>query len=139
MTEHTHRLRVTYRDTDKMGVVYYANYLHWFEVGRTEYFRESGITYQDLERQGIFLPVLEANCNYHQPARYDDQIQIKTRITRLKRIKLWFEYQIERVSDGELLATGSTEHSFVNSDFEPLILKREAPEMWQIIKSHFDK
>ena len=70
------RVRVRYADTDRMGVVYYANYLVWFEVGRTEWLRETGWSYREMEADGIALPVIEAQCEYRQPARYDDEIEI---------------------------------------------------------------
>ncbi len=75
----TSRVRVRYAETDRMGVVYYANYLVWFEVGRTEWLRETGWTYREMEQEGIALPVIEAHCEYRQPARYDDDIEIRTR------------------------------------------------------------
>ena len=77
------RVRVRYADTDQMGVTYHANYLVWFEVGRTDWLRESGWTYRDMEDAGVSLPVIEVFCQYHQPARYDDEIEIRTRATAL--------------------------------------------------------
>src|SRR5262245_28192662 len=72
------QVRVRYADTDQMGVVYYANYLVWFEVARTEWLREGGWSYREMEADGISLPVIEAHCEYRQPARYDDEIEIRT-------------------------------------------------------------
>ena len=72
------RVRVRYADTDQMGVVYYANYLVWFEVARTEWLRDGGWSYREMEADGIALPVIEAHCEYRQPARYDDEIEIRT-------------------------------------------------------------
>ena len=77
------RVRVRYADTDRMGVVYYANYLVWFEVGRTEWLRETGWSYREMESEGVALPVIEARCEYRQPARYDDEVEIATRATLL--------------------------------------------------------
>jgi YbgC/YbaW family acyl-CoA thioester hydrolase len=79
------RVRVRYADTDQMGVTYHANYLVWFEVGRTDWLRSSGWTYRDMEQAGISLPVIEVFCQYHQPARYDDELEIRTRATLLTR------------------------------------------------------
>ena len=76
--DRTTRVRVRYADTDQMGVVYYANYLVWFEVGRTEWLRDAGWNYRDMEEAGISLPVIEAHCEYRQSARYDDEIEIRT-------------------------------------------------------------
>ena len=78
----TSRVRVRYAETDRMGVVYHANYFVWFEVGRTDLLRHSGWTYREMESEGITLPVIEAHCQYRQSARYDDEIDIGTRGTR---------------------------------------------------------
>ncbi|MBM7624606.1 acyl-CoA thioesterase [Sporohalobacter salinus] len=139
MLKHSHQIRVTYQETDKMGIVYYANYLRWFEIGRTEYMRQAGITYKELEEEGIFLPVLESHCEYHQPARYDDLIRIETTINKLKRVRIGFSYKILESESDELLAVGNTIHSFVNQDFEPISPQREKPELWKLLKKNFDK
>lgn len=107
-------LRVRYGDTDQMGVAYYANYLYWFEVGRTEFCRHFGKSYADWETEGIFLPVVESHCRYKHPARYEDEITIFTRIGEIKSSSVVFECRIERVSDGKPLAAGWTRHAFVN-------------------------
>ena len=116
LAEDTMQVRVTYRDTDQMGFVYYSNYLVYFEMGRTELLRRLGRTYRECEKQGIFLPVLEASCRYRIPARYDDLIEIRTRVTRWTRAALDFEYECRRVDDGTVLATGITRHAFTDAD-----------------------
>jgi acyl-CoA thioester hydrolase len=138
MKEYSHEIRVTYEETDKMGVVYYANYLRWFEIARTELLRQEGLIYRDLEENGILLPVLESHCNYHHPARYDDLVKLVTKIKDLRRAKITFEYEILRLEDDKLLATGTTVHPFVNSDFKPISLKKEFPKLWEIIEQSFD-
>ena len=85
-----------YAETDQMGVVYYANYLVWFEVGRTDWLREPGWTYRDMEAAGVSLPVIEAHCEYRQPARYDDEIEIRTRATLLTPVRIRFDYEVVR-------------------------------------------
>ena len=112
----THRteIRVTYAETDAMGIVYYANYLRWFEVGRTELMRSQGIAYKEMEAQGTFLPVSEVFCKYHASARYDDVLIIETSVDFLKRASIQFAYRILRKSDGIELVTGSTLHAFVD-------------------------
>lgn len=99
--------RVIYGDTDQMGVAYYANYLRWFEMGRTEMFRRLGVTYGEIEAQGIALPVLEAFCKYHQPARYDDLIVVETILDPAVRAGMKFDYRVFRESGGGS-ATGGT-------------------------------
>ncbi len=114
----THRTetRVTYAETDAMGIVYYANYLRWFEVGRTELMRSLGIAYKEMEAQGTFLPVSEVLCKYHASARYDDVLIIETSVNFLKRASIQFAYRILRKSDGTELITGSTLHAFVDQE-----------------------
>lgn len=109
-----HVLRVTYRDTDRMGVVYYANYLVWFEIGRTELLRQAGHTYSELEEKGLVLPVIHCRCDYKKPARYDDLVRVRTRISRLSRAGISFHYQVFREETGELLAEGETRHPLVD-------------------------
>jgi len=107
-------VRVLYADTDHGGVAYYATYLRWFEVGRTELFRSIGLTYADIEKTGILCPVVEVHCEYLEPAKYDDLLDIVTWIEKLGRSSITFGYQIERQSDHALLALGKTRNAFVN-------------------------
>src|SRR5436190_23326079 len=99
------RFRVRYAETDQMGMVYYANYLIWMEVGRTDFCRECGFSYRDLERdEQAFLTVAEANCRYLAPARYDDEILVETEITRVRSRMIEFTYRIRK--QASLLAEG---------------------------------
>jgi acyl-CoA thioester hydrolase len=112
-------VRVRYADTDQMGVVYYANYLRWFEVGRTEWLRASGWSYREMEGTGLALPVLEAHCAYRQPARYDDELAIDARASLVSPARLRFDYQIRRTADEALLAEGHTVHAAVDGAGRP--------------------
>ncbi|MCX7626753.1 MAG: acyl-CoA thioesterase [Candidatus Sumerlaeaceae bacterium] len=108
-------VRVTYRDTDRMGAAYYANYLVWFEIGRVELLRSLGQSYKDWEDiHGILLPVAECHVEYKRPAHYDDLLRIETRVSRLTEASITFHYEICRVSDNEVLAVGFTRHPFVD-------------------------
>ncbi|MPZ75530.1 MAG: YbgC/FadM family acyl-CoA thioesterase [Deltaproteobacteria bacterium] len=107
--------RVIYGDTDKMGVVYYANYLRWFEQGRSELLREMGTPYAAIEERGMHFPVAEVSCRYFKSARYDDLILIETRLTSVSRASLTFAYQIRREADATLLASGSTKHACIDN------------------------
>lgn len=102
--------RVLYGDTDSMGVAYYANYLKWFEIGRTELFRRVGSSYRSLEERGCFLPVYEAYCRYHNPARYDDIICIETNFSFAGKARFRFDYRLFNKQNGALLAEGYTVH-----------------------------
>ncbi len=109
-----------------MGVVYYANYLVWMEIGRSEYCRALGIRYRDMEvNDGVLLAVAEANCRYSAPARYDDEITVATSISGANRRMVEFAYKIwnER---GQTLATGATKHIFLGPDLKP----RKLPERY---------
>jgi len=111
---HQTETRVAYAEIDAMGIAYYANYLRWFEVGRTEFMRSLGIAYKEMEEQGTFLPVSEVFCKYQVPARYDDVLIIETSVDFLKRASIQFAYRVLRKSDGIELVTGSTLHAFVD-------------------------
>jgi acyl-CoA thioester hydrolase len=110
------RVRVIYGDTDQMGVVYYANYFRYFEFSRSEYFRARGGNYRDIEKDGKFLPVVEASCSYRAPARYDDVLIIKASVSELRGATLTFTYEARREADGELLCTGQTRHACIRRD-----------------------
>ena len=108
-------MRVTYRDTDRMGYVYYSQYLVWFEVGRTDLLRSLGSTYKYWEDEHkVFLPVRDATIQYRQPAVYDDEIVVETHMTKLSKVSVAFSYLVIRIKDNQVLATGTTSHPFVN-------------------------
>ena len=113
------RAKVRYAETDQMGVAYYANYFVWFEVGRSQYCNDCGFSYRDMEREtGLFLIVAEASCRYKAPARYEDELLIRTRVTESTRRTLRFSYEIER-ADGAAVATGETLHVLINAAGRP--------------------
>jgi len=113
------RLRVRYPETDQMGVVHHTHFLVWFEIGRTELMREAGCPYVDLEREGVWMPVIEATCRYHSPARYDDMITVETQVEKVTRVTASFTYRVLRGTDGALLATGSTRHAATDKTGAP--------------------
>jgi len=108
---HETTVRVRYAETDRMGVVYHANYLVWFEIGRTEFCRARGFAYRDMEENDrAFLVVAESYCRYKAPAYYDDELLIRTHVTELRRRSVRFGYEIVRLSDGQIIAEGETGH-----------------------------
>lgn len=127
-------LRVRYAETDAMGVVYYANYLVWFEIGRTEWIRVHGISYRALEEQNILLPVTHASCDYRQSARYDDLVRIETTVTRLTRASMAFSYRIVRADPAPevVLAEGRSEHVFISRTGQIVRLDRQSP-IWTML------
>ena len=108
-------VRVFYGDTDQMGVVYYANYLRFFEMARNEYMRAAGCTYARLEAEGVILPVTEVGCRYLRPARYDDLLKLEAWIEELGRVRVRFAYRVLRDGETEPLATGFTVHASVTT------------------------
>ncbi len=118
---HTHAttLRVRYAETDQMGVVYYANYLVWFEVGRADLLRSLGWTYREMEHAGITLPVIEAHCEYRRPARYDDEIEVRTKGRTLSPVRMEFTYEVVRREDRMVAASGRTIHAALDPAGKP--------------------
>ncbi len=110
------RIRVIYADTDAMGIVYHTNYIKWFEVGRTELFRDMGIVYADWESAGISLPLTKAFCHYLQPARYDDLLTVETEIEYVRRASIKFRNTISNDYNTDILATGYTIHACLNRE-----------------------
>jgi acyl-CoA thioester hydrolase len=107
-----------------MGVVYYANYLVWFEVARADLLRSLGWSYREMEAEGIILPVIEAHCEYQRPARYDDEIEVRTDGVMLSPVRMKFDYTILRRTDASVTASGYTVHAAVSRDGRP----RRLPE-----------
>jgi acyl-CoA thioester hydrolase len=122
------RVRVRYAETDRMGVVYYANYLVWMEVGRADYCRTLGFRYRDMEElDGVLLAVVEANCRYLFPARYDDEVVIRTRIEEASNRIVRFQYEMRT---DRLLASGYTKHIFVGRDMRRVRLPEKYYELF---------
>jgi acyl-CoA thioester hydrolase len=109
-------IRVIYGDTDQMGVVYYANHFRYFERARGELFRSLGGSYQQMEAAGFMLPVVEAQCCYRAPARYDDLLNVRVWVAELKRVKVVFAYELRRDKEEAVLATGKTTHVCVSKN-----------------------
>jgi acyl-CoA thioester hydrolase len=123
MFAHETRFRVRYAETDQMGIVYYSNYFIWMELGRVEYCRAVGLRYKDMEADdGILLVVADAHCRYVQPAKYDEEISVKTWIAVAHRRLIQFDYEIKELAQGRLLATGETKHVFLSRELKPVKL-----------------
>ncbi len=124
-------IRVIFGDTDQMGVVYYANYLRWFEAARGVFLRERGRSYAEWERAGLSLPVVEAHVRYRRPAHYEDLVRVQATVEEVKAASFRFRYQVTRLQagagapPGELLADGWTVHACVDKDGRPRRLPEE--------------
>ena len=116
-----------------MGVVYHSNYFVWFEVGRTDLLRDGGWTYRALEQEGFFLPVIEATCKFHQPAKYDDELDIRTTGALLSPARVKFDYEAVRSADGVVLATASTVHVSLDRDGTPCRLPDRVRGLFEAI------
>lgn len=113
------RIRVRYAETDQMGVVYHANHFIWFEVGRVELLRQLGFSYRDMEENdGCCIAVVDARCRYKAPARYDDEIIVRTRLKNVRESLVHFGYELIRAADGILLAEGETTHIVTDSQMK---------------------
>ena len=112
--------RVSYGETDAMGVLYYAEYIHIFERARSEHIRNHGMSYNVVEERGILLPVRKVDCRYRHPARFDDLLQVNVAIDKMRKASIHFVYEIYNETKDTLLATGSTEHACVNKAGRPV-------------------
>lgn len=121
--------RVMYRDTDKMGISYYSNYLVWFEAARTEYFRSLGLPYTECEKRGYFLPVVEATVRYFRPSTYDDLLIVRTSVSAIRQSSMRFEYQIFKKGKTEILSSGVTIHAFVDARLRPVRVPAEIRDL----------
>ncbi|OFW45604.1 MAG: hypothetical protein A3J29_15210 [Acidobacteria bacterium RIFCSPLOWO2_12_FULL_67_14b] len=113
-----------------MGVVYYANYLVWFEVGRTDWLRDTGWSYRAMEEDGLALPVIEAHCDYRLSAKYDDEIEIRTRARRLSPLRIQFDYEAVRRADGAAIASGHTVHATIDRQGRPVRLPERVKDLF---------
>ncbi len=120
------RLRVRYAETDQMGIVYHSNYFIWFEVGRVELLRQLGFSYRDMEAEdGCGIAVIDARCRYKAPARYDDEVIVRTHLALLRESLIEFAYELLRAEDGALLAEGDTTHIVVDREMRKIPLPQK--------------
>ena len=124
-------VRVRYAETDRMDVAYHAEYLVWFEVGRTDWLRGGGFSYRSFEELGYRLPVIEASCKYHHPARYDDELVVRTALAQATRVRIGFDYEVVRRADGRRLAVGRSVHAVTDTEGR---LRRLPPELLERIR-----
>jgi acyl-CoA thioester hydrolase len=117
--------RVRYSETDQMRVAYHPNYIIWFESGRIAFLRQLGFTYGEIEADGMHLPLVEVRCRYKHPARFDDEIMVRTRLAQMRTALLRFRFEVVRKADGRLLAEGETVHMVVGNDLKPTRLSEK--------------
>lgn len=123
-------VRVRYAETDKMGVVYYANYFVWFEVARADLLRSLGWSYREMEHAGVSLPVIDAQCQYHRAVRYDDELEVRAEGRLLSKVRMEFSYQVVRCDDHLLAASGRTVHAALDPAGKPCRLPDRIQEVF---------
>ena len=123
---------VRYAETDQMGIVHHSNYPVWYEIGRTDLIKETGITYSELERMGVMTPLVELSCRYIGVARYEDVLTVETSIAELTPSRIRFAYRVFKQGEDKPINTGSTLHAGVNAKtFRPMSMKKHFPELYQ--------
>ena len=132
-------MRVPYFDTDKMQVVHHANYVKYFEIARTEYFRQSGMAYSEMEKFGLQSPVLSIDVKYREPAVYDEIIILSCRMSKLGPASMEFDYEVRNAETGAKHVTGHSRHGIVNSEYRPVALKKKYPEVHEFLTGIFEK
>lgn len=132
------KLTVRYQETDQMGIVHHSVYPIWFECGRTDLIKKAGITYSQMEEEGVKLPLRSLRCNYYYPSYFEDKIIVKTRIINLTPTRINFYYEIFRKGFVRPIVTGETEHVWVNKDFKPVNMKKYKPELFNTVYTIFN-
>jgi acyl-CoA thioester hydrolase len=133
----TTQLKVRYSETDQMGIVHHSQYVNWFEVGRTDYIKELGLTYREIEEAGFYLPVIGVQVAYSTPAKYDDLITIETSLHSYNGVRLSFKYDAHREVDGAHIAEGITEHCWTTTAMQPVKMQRKWPELHKLLLEAF--
>lgn len=124
------KITVRYAETDMMGIVYHSRYYPWFEVARGDFIKAIGMKYSEMEHQGVMIPLTETWAKYHYGLRYEDEVVVTCKLTKLSVAKCEFKYEVYKLPEMKLMTEGKTSHGFVNSDMQPINLKRTHPEMW---------
>lgn len=130
---------VHYYETDQMGIVHHSNYIRWFEEARTDFLNQIGLPYAEIESRGILVPVLFAACKYKKAVRFDDDVLIHLKITFFNGIRFKVTYIVDDANNGDVFATGETEHGFVNCNMVPVRMKKEYPDMYRLLAAYVEE
>ena len=130
---HKEYIRPRYEETDQMGIIYHGNYVIWFEQARSGFFRSLEYPYKKLEEEGIWLPVIEIGCKYFSPAKYDEEVYVKTSIEAFKGVRIKLKYEIYDKANEVLLVTGFSTHAITDHSMKPVSLKKKNREIFDII------
>ncbi|RYM06920.1 acyl-CoA thioesterase [Sporolactobacillus sp. THM7-7] len=122
-----------YSETDQMGIIHHSHYINWFEVARTDWIKEAGISYRTIEDEGLMMPVLNIDIHYHSPARFEDAVIVETSIKDYDSIKTRFSYRAIRESDERLLVDGTSTHCWTDLRLKPVSLRKKNPQLHRLI------
>ncbi len=122
-----------YAETDQMGIIHHSNYPIWFEAGRTDFFRKLGRNYSKIEAEGILLPLIDLKCCFKSPARYEDEIIIRTKLIKFSCVRLLFQYEVLNKDGMLLIATGETSHACTDKNLKPLNMGKRMPELFELL------
>ncbi len=128
-------LTVRYAETDMMGIVHHSRYYPWFEQARTDFIKKIGMTYSEMEKRGIMLPLTETGAKYYYGLKYEDEVLVKCSLTNLTVARCEFGYEVYKLPEMKLMTTGKTCHGFVNEHFVPINMKKLHPDIWQALNS----
>ncbi len=131
----TTNLIVRYVETDQMGIVHHSVYPIWYEVARTDFGKKAGIPYSQMEEEGLLTPLVELHCKYIRPAHYEEELEIKTRISKLTPVKVEFSYEVFKKGETTPINTGTTLHALVGKDLKPINAKKLHPEIYQVMEN----
>lgn len=131
-TSETH-FTVRYAETDQMGIVHHSNYPIWFEAGRTDFIKKAGLPYSKMEEMGFLLPLIELQCIYKGAARYEDEIIVKTSLKNMSNTRVTFYYEVYKNNEPNIITTGETLHVWTDKSLKPLNIKKQSPQIYQLI------
>ncbi len=123
-----------YGETDQMGIIHHSNYPKWFEAGRTDFFRRLGVRYSKIEKEGVLLPLIDMKCSFKSPARYEDEILVRTKPVEMSHVRLSFNYEVFNKDEMSLLVTGETSHAWTDKRLKPLNIEKRMPELYVLLK-----
>jgi len=127
------RFVVRYAETDQMGIVHHSNYPIWYEAGRTDFIRQLGMPYSQIEAQGVLLPLIELNCKYKSYSKYEDQITVKTRVKELSYTRITFSYEVYRNDEPDAVNYGETMHVWTNTELKPVNIRKYASHLYELM------
>lgn len=127
------KLTARYSETDQMGIIHHSNYAVWFEAGRTDFLKKAGIPNKEIEEQGVLLPLYEMNCKFKSPARFEDEIIVKTKLEYIGKVRIVFSYQVLNAKDGSVLTTGETKHAWTNKFLKPVNAQLLIPDIYDVL------